>query len=225
MALTRKRRAFVEAYLRTFNASASAREAGYSERTAHSQGPRLLENADVQAAIRARLEELTLAADEVLARLAAHARGDIGHFFRVVEAWTEHPLPTQEPVLDEDGRWVSRTEVDGDGIETRLYRVRQVALDTAKLVDPRYSPLVKKLTDSPRSGLSLELYDAQSALVQLGKGHRLFVEGASGSADDPIHSVTYTVEEFRAEQARRRQQAEETMATFAGDDDDESADE
>lgn len=48
MALTEKQRRFCEHYAATANAAAAARLAGYSERTARSQGARLLTFANVQ---------------------------------------------------------------------------------------------------------------------------------------------------------------------------------
>lgn len=50
--LTARQRAFVEAY--AGNATAAALAAGYSERSARSQGQRLLTNDDIQDAIKAR---------------------------------------------------------------------------------------------------------------------------------------------------------------------------
>ena len=50
--LNAKRQAFVEAY--AGNATAAALAAGYSERSARSQGQRLLTNDDIQDAIKAR---------------------------------------------------------------------------------------------------------------------------------------------------------------------------
>lgn len=50
--LTAKQQAFVEAY--AGNATAAALAAGYSEKTARSQGQRLLTNDDIQDAIKAR---------------------------------------------------------------------------------------------------------------------------------------------------------------------------
>lgn len=49
--LTDKQARFVEEYRKDFNATDAARRAGYSEKTAHSQGPRLLANVGVQAAL------------------------------------------------------------------------------------------------------------------------------------------------------------------------------
>lgn len=76
--LTPKQRAFLERYLVSWNASDAAREAGYSQ--PKQQGSRLLTKVDIQAAIRERLNEMTMPANEVLARLTAHAQGDLSAF-------------------------------------------------------------------------------------------------------------------------------------------------
>lgn len=46
--LTERQKLFLIAYLRCFNATESAKLAGYSERTAYSQGKRLLKNVEIQ---------------------------------------------------------------------------------------------------------------------------------------------------------------------------------
>lgn len=78
MALTKKRRVFVEEYLRTWNASEAARRAGYAH--PGSQGHRLLKNVEIEAEIQRRLDELKMGADEVLIRLSKMARADISEF-------------------------------------------------------------------------------------------------------------------------------------------------
>lgn len=69
-----KRQAFLEAYLTGWNATKAAETAGYAH--PRQAGSRLLSNVDIQAAIKARLAEMTMQADEVLARLTATARFD-----------------------------------------------------------------------------------------------------------------------------------------------------
>lgn len=81
MALSPKQQAFVEAYLKTWNATKAAIEAEYSEKTAGSQGFDLLKKPEIQAAIKERLESKAMATDEVLYRLAQQARFDPGPFF------------------------------------------------------------------------------------------------------------------------------------------------
>jgi phage terminase small subunit len=72
-ALTMKQRRFVEEYLIDLNATKAAIRAGYSARTAHSAGPRLLENVEVSKAIRAgmeaRAERTRVTADDVIATI------------------------------------------------------------------------------------------------------------------------------------------------------------
>jgi phage terminase small subunit len=83
MALNTKQLAFIESYLAHWNATKAAIDAGYSERSARSIGSENLTKPDIQEAIQARLAELKMSADEVLARLTGHARGSIAPFMRV----------------------------------------------------------------------------------------------------------------------------------------------
>lgn len=132
--LTNKQRAFVEHYLTCWNATEAARRAGYSAKTAQEQGSRLLSNAMVDTLVKQRIGELKMTADEVLLRLAAHARGDIGE------------------LLDATG-----------AIDLKTAR-RQKRLH-----------LVKRVSNTDK-GISVEMYDAQAALVQIGKTMKLFVD-------------------------------------------------
>lgn len=84
MALTSKQQAFVEHYLSCWNATEAARRAGYSEKSAYTSGHRLLKNAEIAAAIKQRLDELTMSADEVLVRMAEQARGVPDDCFQVI---------------------------------------------------------------------------------------------------------------------------------------------
>jgi len=54
--LTPKQQAFVLEYLKDLNATQAATRAGYSEKTAKSQGQRLLTNVDVQSATQAAMD-------------------------------------------------------------------------------------------------------------------------------------------------------------------------
>lgn len=68
MALSAKQRLFVSEYLIDLNATQAAIRAGYSEKTAYSQGQRLLKHVEVQAAIEAakteRLERTEINAED-----------------------------------------------------------------------------------------------------------------------------------------------------------------
>ncbi len=73
MSLTPKQARFVEEYLLDLNATAAAKRAGYSERTAYAQGQRLLKNVEIAAAIQkaqeARSERTKISQDWVIERL------------------------------------------------------------------------------------------------------------------------------------------------------------
>ena len=56
MALTPKQKAFADYYIETGNATLAAKKAGYSERTARSQGQRLLTHVDISKYIAEKVE-------------------------------------------------------------------------------------------------------------------------------------------------------------------------
>lgn len=78
--LTPKQAEFVRQYLVDLNATAAAIRAGYSERTAKSQGQRLLTNVDVSAALAAaqaeREQRTEITQDRVVSELARIAFAD-----------------------------------------------------------------------------------------------------------------------------------------------------
>lgn len=125
---------------------------------ANKQGYELLKQPQIAAAIETRLGEVAMSANEVLARLTEHARSDIGEF------------------LDSEGN-----------------------LDLARMRTSGMTRLVKKLNTSKSSGTSpkggdweretvtLEMHDAQAALVQLGRYHKLFTDNVDvTSGNKPI---------------------------------------
>ena len=72
--------AFADYYLETSNATESAKKAGYSEKTAYSQGQRLLKNAEVKAYIDERLSQIKsdriATIDEVMQFYTSILRGE-----------------------------------------------------------------------------------------------------------------------------------------------------
>ena len=80
--MTEKQQRFIDAYIQNGgNATQAALHAGFSERTAYSQGQRLLKNVEVRAAIDERLKELEserIAKDaEILEFLTSVLRGEV----------------------------------------------------------------------------------------------------------------------------------------------------
>lgn len=146
MALNNKQRAFVEHYLICWSATEAARRAGYSDRTAYAQGPRLLKNVVVKGEIQARIGELKATTDEVLLRLASHSRGSIEHFLK--------------------GETIDLEQARARGL---MHLVKKIKVTTTTIVND-----VGEGIETHRQ--ELELYDAQAATVQLAKILGQFVE-------------------------------------------------
>lgn len=167
MALSEKHRIVADEYLRCFNRRQAYRAAypDTSDAVASSNSWRLWQNPEMQEYISKRLTETAMSPDEVLMRLAEHARSDMGNF----------------------------VNLKGE-------------LDLSAIAEPQKSRLIKKLTqkrtlrtsvkgdDIEETVTSIELYDAQAALVHLGKYYKLFTDkqeitGADGKDLIPIAVV------------------------------------
>lgn len=134
--LTPKQQKWLEEYLICWNATESARRAGYKH--AEASGKDNLRKPTIAAEIEKRLAEVGMTANEVIARLADHARADMSDFVTI------KPDGTYE-------------------------------LDIVKAERLGKMHLVKKMKHT-KYGLEIEFHDSQTALVNLGKIHGLFVE-------------------------------------------------
>jgi hypothetical protein len=74
MSLSKKRRVFIEEYLRCWNQTEAARRAGY--KNPEVMGCRLMKVKEVRKLVDQRIEELAMSANEVLLRLAEQARSE-----------------------------------------------------------------------------------------------------------------------------------------------------
>ncbi len=81
MALTNKRRVFIEEYLKCWNASEAARRAGYKK--PGQQGHSLLKIVEIQEVIQTRINEIVMETDEIQKRYSDIARGDISDFMDI----------------------------------------------------------------------------------------------------------------------------------------------
>lgn len=106
---------------------------------------------------------------EILGRMSEYGRNDMGQFFKVIERWTEAPLPSEE-ILGEQ----KYPDLLLPGIEHTRYLVRKAVLDMEAFLDPVRSRKIRKFTDSPKNGLGIELHDSAAAQVNLGRHHKLF---------------------------------------------------
>lgn len=120
MALSNKQRAFIEAYLANgFNATKAAIAAGYAESSARVQGHRLITNANISALAAERIRAMAMTADEALARLSEHGRGDMGDFAHVSTAadLQKHP---QSRLVKKIKRTIHYEELPAGFIEERI---------------------------------------------------------------------------------------------------------
>lgn len=147
MALTKKQRAFIEAYLHCWNATAAARIADYKHPNV--QGPTLVNLSAIAAEIQARLDERAMTANEVLTRLAEQARNEAAAY------------------------------VEGDGT---------VALD--RLIADGRAHLVKGTKYDRQGRLIVEFYDAQAALVHIGRHHKLFTDNVDHTSGGQPITIT-----------------------------------
>jgi phage terminase small subunit len=165
-------RQFVNEYLKDFNATQAAMRAGYSEKTAYSQGSRLLKNVEIADAIKKRLDDAAMESNEVLMRLAEQARGLYSLYF-IVEKMVD---------LDEDG--------------DEITIVNRLGVNYEQLIADGMGHLVKSVSYNKDGGLTkIEFYDAQAALVQIGRHHKLFTDK---------HEVYIEPEEEDREDIQRR---------------------
>lgn len=75
--LSGKQRAFINEYLKCWNATKAAIKAGYSEKTAQQIGSQNLSKVVISEEIEKRVKEMCMSADEALWRLSEQARGDL----------------------------------------------------------------------------------------------------------------------------------------------------
>lgn len=128
MAFTDKQMAFINEYFIDFNATQAAIRAGYSEKTARSQGQRLLTNVDISEEIKNRIKELAMSADEALIELGQIARLDIGDFLEFKEGIKEPYLDLQKAKNAGLLKLVKKIKYNGYGrVEFELYD-KQAAL-------------------------------------------------------------------------------------------------
>ncbi len=141
-----KQRAFVGFYLQCWNAAEAARMAGYPANSARQRGHENVTNRYIRAEIESRLSEIAMQADEVLARLANHARGDLSAFI------------------------TRKGTIDLNSIEARE---KFYLLKKARVKQRREAKGTKKFVVEETE---IELHDPQAALVHIGRHLKLFTD-------------------------------------------------
>ena len=173
-----KHRAFVEAYLRLWNAT-EAYLVAYpkaSRATAGRNGSILLKNTDIAAAISARLKEMALDADEVLARLSDQATANVAAFFCYAPDGRVTGVNTE--ALQKRGHLVKKIKVDPEKIEIELYDGQNALVQLG-----RYHGLFTDKHDLTNAGQPFDL----SAWVDV---RRERLDGVAGLPEDTAAQET-----------------------------------
>lgn len=149
--LNNKQRAFVETYIAcNFNATRAARMVGYAQ--PNMAGPRMILNDSIAAAVKERISEIAMSADEVLRRYANYARFDVSEFVRV---------PVYGPMSLAD-------EQDDDPVADKKARTVDPYVDVLALIEAGQGFAIKGVKQTP-SGANIEFHDPVAALQALGK--------------------------------------------------------
>tara|TARA_R110000868_G_scaffold369943_1_gene633424 strand:- start:180 stop:731 length:552 start_codon:yes stop_codon:yes gene_type:complete len=168
MALTAKQERFVAEYLIDLNATQAAKRAGYSEKTARSQGTRMLTNVAIQAAIAAsqdkRAGRTEITQDRVLAELAKIGFSDIRKAVR----------------------WGGIPEVAEDGSHT--YPVEMIPSED---MDDETAAAITEVSLTAQ-GVRIKMADKLAALEKIGKHLGMFAGAGSDDAETPSINITLT---------------------------------
>lgn len=115
--LNDRQEAFCQSYARYGNATRAAKEAGYSEKTAHVQGHRLLNDAKILTRIEIakadRFKALHMTADETLALIAKRSRFNLKGLIKIEGGV---PVVDLESATDEQLECLSEASMSAEGV-------------------------------------------------------------------------------------------------------------
>jgi len=181
MIVNKRQRQFCEEYLIDLNATQAAIRAGYKEKFAHTNAPKLLQNTTIRTKIdelmQARSQRTEITQDRVLRELAIIAFSNAADYASVIE---------REAVMEVDGHQVKLLDDDGNPI---LYRtVEPVLTETLTEDQKRALSVIKK----GRDGFEVKPYDKVRALELLGKHLGMFQDKVEvrGEINNPMAGLT-----------------------------------
>lgn len=144
-----------------WNATEAARLAGYSD--PEQSGWENKKKQEIQAAISERVAAVAMTADEVLIRLAEHARGSF------------------KPFVTEG--------MDGELWPDLTTQAAQDNLHLLKKIKPKKRVGGSKEDPWTETEIELEIHDPQAALVHLGRHHKLFTDKIEQSGNLTIRTA------------------------------------
>ena len=169
---------FIAEYLKDFNATQSAKRAGYSPKTAYSQGHRLLKKAEVQEKIQKAIEEVletqkSILKYKTLNELQAIAFSDVTEDVKIVSRER-----MEQTGIDEEGKPVFDT----------------VPYQTVEFIDTEKSnqrKAIAQIKQTDKGSIELKFHDKTKALELIGKYLAIFTDNTqlTGANGEPIEHV------------------------------------
>jgi phage terminase small subunit len=172
--LNDQQRVFVQRYLIHFNATRAAKEAGYSERTAYSQGQRLLKNVEISAMI----DQEIMSADEAATNISEIARGNMADLMSVTTSGFTLELMIKDP---ETGEMIVNPA-------TKL--IKKIKQKTTIFIAKKESDEDREVTET-----EIELYSRHDANRDILKyrGKLIDKQEITGEGGGPIETVVKIV--------------------------------
>lgn len=184
MALTGKQLAFAEEYLKCWNKTEAARRAGYNgnDVSLGSIGYENFKKPQIQEYIQQRVAETAMTADEVLKRLASHARGSMADFVRITPAGPQF-------------------DFEAASLADQLHLIKKLKTKTRTVISLGKPKKTKEAAEDEEQDeeeaadddrlitevdIEFELYDAQAALEKIGRHHKLFTDKLEVDAEIEI---------------------------------------
>lgn len=199
--MTAQQQKFINAYfLNNCNATEAAQAAGY--KSPAQRGCEIKKLPEVAAEIERRLAESAMSANEVLARLTEHARADMADLLN----FGDEVEMTPEQIADRaaaEQLIAAYPKNKQDAVRAQMgLKKADPYLDLRMARRTGKSRLIKSL-DPTEFGVKITLHDAQAALVQLGRFHKLFTDKVehdfSALSDDELDRRIKAAEAREAE--------------------------
>lgn len=203
MALSAKQKAFINEYLIDGNATRAAERAGYKgdDNVLAVTGHDLLRNPKIADIISKRTAASAMPAEEVLNRLGQQARGDMSDFIK----------------FDENGN--PHFDLQAAALLGKLQLAKKLKIKTRSWLEPVIGGEDDEKTTVTETTTEFELYDAQAALVHIGKHHKLFDDrldvNVRGSTEITADERADAEKELQAWQ-QAQQQKKNAVATSSG---------
>jgi len=152
--LNSKQECFIAEYLIDRNATKAAQRAGYSLKTAYSQGQRLLKHAEIAAAVAAgterHLDHAEVTAQRVIDEMAALAFSDVRQAFKNRKMLDVEELPDKIAAAVSSTEVIRRNVAGGDGHTDDIHKLRLWDKPKALEMLAKHLGLFEKDNSQPR---------------------------------------------------------------------------